>query len=132
MSCPLVAAMNVSAPQRCDQIQAEFSLANGTATGARSSLSVTLAAPAGAAVSVVATPLDSTVRVPLVAQRGSTSMTGSVTLPSTGPWRVAVGTGEEQCTQLSRTLIVECLNGFVDERGQCRCPDSYISVQGRC
>jgi hypothetical protein len=132
VQCPLIAALNVSATQLCDQIHAEFSLAASAAAGARSSLTATLTSPAGAAVSLVATPLDSTVRVPLLSQRGSTSTTGSVTLPSTGQWSVTVGIGKEQCTKLSQTLIVECLNGFIDAQGRCICPDGYANMQGQC
>jgi hypothetical protein len=130
VQCPLI-ALNVTATTRCDQIQAEFSLAASTLHGARSSLQATLTVPVGATAYVVATPLDSTVKVPL--QRGgSVSVAGSATLPSTGNWSVAVGIDEEQCTRLSRTLLVECLNGFVDAQGRCICPDGYANVQGRC
>jgi hypothetical protein len=93
VQCPLIAALNVTATQICDQIQAEFLLAGNTATGARSSLEAALTVPAGADVSVVATPLDSTIRVPLAPQRGSASLTGSARLPSTGQWSVSVGQG---------------------------------------
>jgi len=132
VQCPLIAALNVTATQICDQIQAEFSLAANAATGARSSLEAALTVPAGADVSVVATPLDSTVRVPLAPRRGSASLTGSARLPSTGHWSLAVGIGKEQCTRLSPTVVVDCLNGFISERGQCVCPDGYANVQGQC
>jgi hypothetical protein len=131
--CPLVAALNVTAPQLCDQVQAEYSLANSTVTGARSSLRVQLTVPAGVDVSAVATPLDSTLRVPLTAQRGNAGMqAGSVVLPSTGPWQVAVGVGQEQCTKLSWTANVECLNGFLDAQRRCICPEGRENVQGVC
>jgi hypothetical protein len=130
--CPLIQALNVSAAQICDQIQAEFSLTNSTATGARSNLQVDVIVPAGAAAFVIATPLESTVRATLAPRSGSSSMMGSAMLPSTGLWSVAVGIGKEQCTRLSQTLVVECLNGFIDQRGQCFCPDGYVNVQGQC
>ena len=59
-------------------------------------------------------------------------MIGSAMLPSTGLWSVAIGIGKEQCTRLSQTVVVECLNGFIDQRGQCFCPDGYVNVQGQC
>ncbi len=132
VQCPLIAALTVTATQICDQIRAEFSLAANTVTGARSSLEAALTVPAGADVSVMATPLDSTVRVPLAPRRGSASLTGSVRLLSTGQWSVTVGIGKEQCTRLSQTVVVDCLNGFINERGQCVCPDGYANVQGQC
>jgi hypothetical protein len=57
-------------------------------------------------------------------------MIGSATLPSTRLWPVTVWVGEELCTQLSHTLLVECLNEFIDQRGQFLCPDGYVNVQG--
>ncbi len=131
--CSLVAALNVTAPQLCDQLQAEYSLANSAATGARSKLQVQLTVPAGVDVSAVATPLDSTLRVPLTAQQGSAGIQeGSVVLPSTGPWQVAVGVGQEQCTKLLWTANVDCLNGFLDLQRRCICPEGRENVQGVC
>jgi hypothetical protein len=134
VQCQLIAALNVSTAQICDRIQAQFSIANSTATGARSNLQAVLTGPRSRDVTVLASPLDSSLRVPLVRSGASAdSVQGSATLPSTGLWSLTVAIDLEPCTKLTQTVMSSCLAGFNDDgQGRCVCPEGLVNVQGKC
>jgi hypothetical protein len=132
VSCPVLPALKVAASRTCDKVQATFQLGNSSVYGAESTLraSVTLAT-GSAATSIVASPRDSSVPVPLSQTAARASWEGTATLPTTGEWAISVNVGSEQC--VSRFLNVTCSPGFVsDGLGRCRCPQGYENVNGKC
>jgi hypothetical protein len=121
----------------CDRAAVSFEVGDDPERGARSVIQATLTLPPGATASVAATPQNSTIPLPLASGNGTDSAenvwTGSVALPKTGEWSVAVMIGREQCAVHSTSLSLGCLETFVDDRqGRCVCPAGHENVRGRC
>jgi hypothetical protein len=146
--CPLISAMAVRCnvgeeevdgkcraivKSPCEQATLSYSLGPDTALGARSRMEAVLTLPDGIGASIIATPLDNAVRLPLARANTERSWTGSVSLPATGVWSVQVGVGKEQCVSLSRIIAVNCSETFIDDgRGRCVCPAGKANVNGEC
>jgi hypothetical protein len=132
--CPaLLPTVDVVASRSCDKLQATFLLGNSSARGATSSLRASVSLPAGLNPTVVASPQDSSVPVHLSPSAAkSSSWEGLATLPSTGPWAIAVYAGQEPCVLQSQVLNVSCMRGFEDDGQGCRCPQGLENVNGEC
>jgi hypothetical protein len=117
----------------CEQATMSYSLGPDAALGAQSRIEAVLNVPDGIDASIVATPLDNAVRLPLARANSAPSWIGSASLPSIGVWSMQVGIGQEQCVSLSRIVTVNCSETFVDDgRSRCVCPIGKVNVNGEC
>jgi hypothetical protein len=122
----------------CDRVNGSFSLADDNARGARVLALATLTLPAGVVAKVSATPLQSTVLIPVRTDSGSETggleaeeWTGSASLAYTGDWTIQVAIGSEQCAPHS--LRASCMAGFLEDgRGGCFCPPPMQNGEGVC
>ncbi len=123
----------------CEQATMTYSLSPDAALGAWSRMEATLKLPDGMDASIVATPLDNAVRLPVpVSQSGTLSAEqhtweGSVSLPSTGAWDLTLRVGGEQCPSTSLQVGCMAASGFVDDRsGRCVCRKGHENKDGKC
>jgi hypothetical protein len=119
----------------CESASADVVATEDAARGAGSLIKAALRLADGVGASLVATPLQSAVEVP-VSQSGTIrggigTWEGSVSLPSTGAWALQLTIGQERCSET--VLNITCTAGFLDDGGgRCLCPVGFENKGGKC
>jgi hypothetical protein len=131
-SCPL-SSENVGGKcvaNLCAKANPQFSLAASNATGAVSTLRVSVSSdlPINTIVELLAVPQNAAVKVPPF----QPASPGSVVLTSTGSWNMQLSVDGKPCAGLP-PLTVTCLPGFVGTpSGGCECPIGMKNTDGKC